>query len=120
MKLFFTDNLSFLSIKLNTILSEKVDRTENPLDLFRECYANNSDFEKIKKIADDLAFSERFTKKQKENFSSLLNYIVKNIQPSNSETNLECIIGIVSRPHISSLIRIFYEAFINNLFLENK
>ena len=89
----FSFYINFIGV---IFLSLQVRNSQNYIDLFKNCYKENNEFEKIKLIANDLSLGKQFESKQKKNFDGLINYIVKNIEPSNEETNLSSLIGLVS------------------------
>ena len=90
----FRLNMNFINI-LKYSFSSQVRNSQKYIELFKDCYSD-SDFAKIKTIANDLNLGKQFEVKQKQNFVGLINYIVKNIEPSNDETNLSSQIGLVS------------------------
>ena len=71
----------------------EVNETEDFISLYKPCYEKESSFSKINELVNSVSNLSTFRTKHIRNFEKMIDYVVKNIQPDSSETNLEKSIG---------------------------
>ena len=78
--------------ELKSFCAELIE-TEDFVSLYEPCYQKESSFNKINELVNSVSNLSTFKTKHIRNFEKMIDYVVKNIQPDSSETNLEKNIG---------------------------
>ena len=71
----------------------ELNETDDFVALYKPCYEQESSFRKIKDLVDSVSNVSTFRVKHTRNFTKMIDYVVKNIQPDSSDSNLEKTIG---------------------------
>lgn len=72
---------------------EETAEFEDFINLYKPCYADESSFQKIVELVNSISNRQNFKRQHFRNFEKMIDYIIQNIQPTSSETNLDKQIG---------------------------